>query len=147
MTLSTLPSSWPRSVAILICIGFLAFGLIRIGVGGALLGQEIGWWSQGGEMAEALAETRQFLADKSPQALIPLSPAAYFAVIIFMGMSLSLGAGLYWLKRRGGLSLIALYLATHGWLFVNFQTINPKIAVLAVGVALWLVLLWARKRT
>jgi hypothetical protein len=146
MRLPKLLSNWPRVVAILICLGLLAFGLIRIGVGGALIGQELGWWSQGGEMAEALAETRHFLAEKSPQALIPMSPAAYFGVIIFMGVSLSLGAGLCLMNRRGGLSLIALYLATHGWLFVNFQTINPKIAVLGLGIAMWLVLLWVRRR-
>jgi len=43
-----------RTMAIVICVIFPASGLIRIGVGGILIGQSAGWRALGGEAEEAL---------------------------------------------------------------------------------------------
>lgn len=125
----------------MISLAFLGFGLVRIGVGAAMTGQAMGWWSVGGEMAEALADTQRFIGERSVN-LAGFSPSTYLAYIAAMGVVLSAGAAARLFGRRWGLAMIALYLAMHAALFVNFWTINPKIAWLAGGIGLWLILWW-----
>ena len=80
-----------RAIAILVALVFLASGLIRIGVSGLMIGEAAGWWSFGGEAAEALAGTRAFLAE-APMNLLGFSVPAYFAYIGAMGLVVSVGA-------------------------------------------------------
>ena len=62
-----------------------------------------------------------------------------------MGLTISLGAiGQLW-RKQWGLVLIGVYLLSHAALFVNFQTVNPKVALLGLAVALTLVLAWANR--
>ncbi|WP_421993070.1 hypothetical protein [Qipengyuania sp.] len=131
-----------RAIAILVALVFLASGLIRIGVSGLMIGEAAGWWSFGGEAAEALAGTRAFLAE-APMNLLGFSVPAYFAYIGAMGLVVSVGAVGALLRRRWGLTWLAAYTAMHGALFVNFWTINPKIWLVALSAAAIGVLWWA----
>ncbi|WP_109356155.1 hypothetical protein [Sphingorhabdus sp. EL138] len=133
-----------RKLAILICLLFLASGLIRIGVGGMMIGQAAGWWSFDGEAVEALAETRLFIAGQEAN-LVGFTPISYFAFILFMGVTISLGAiGQIW-RKQWGLVLIGIYLLSHGALFVNFMTVNPKIFLWGLSVLMTAILVWANR--
>ncbi len=129
-----------RIAAIVLCCAFLLFGLIRIGVGTAMIGQELGWWAFGGEMAEALADTHRFVGERETN-MLGFVPLSYFLFIVGMGLALAAGAILALWRRRLGYGLIALYLAMHGLLFLNFLTVNPKIAYLLVGTGLLVLLI------
>lgn len=131
-----------RKLTILICLIFLASGLVRIGVGGMMMGQAAGWWAFPGEAAEALAETRRFIAEREAN-LVGFTPISYFAFILLMGLTVSAGAlGQLW-RRQWGLVLIGVYLLSHAALFVNFMTVNPKIFLWGLTVVMAGVLVWA----
>ena len=134
-------------LAIAIALFFLGFGLVRMGIGAAMFGYELGWWTLGGEFAEVLPEARDFLAKHASQAIFPWSVSFYFALIFVMGVVLSAGAWSYLRGARGkGLALIAVYLALHGGMFLNYQLINPKIWLWAGTVAAWVYLYWWHQR-
>lgn len=133
-----------RKLGILICLIFLASGVIRIGVSASMIGQAESWWMFGGEAVEALADTQRFIADRDVN-LIGFSPLTYFAFILFMGLTISLGAiGQIW-RKHWGLVLIGIYLISHGALFVNFMTVNPKIFLWGLSILAALVLIWANQ--
>lgn len=133
-----------RKLAIVICLLFLASGLIRIGVSGLMIGEASGWWAFGGEAASSLADTQRFIAEREAN-LVGFTPLYYFAFILFMGLTISLGAiGQMW-RKIWGLVLIGIYLLSHAVLFVNFMTINPKIALLGLAILLTLILVWANR--
>jgi hypothetical protein len=135
-----------RTTAILICIIFLAFGLIRIGVGSALIGQELGVLNIEA-LSAPIEEVKDFLEKRQDQQIIKLNALSYLGVIVFMGVSLALGA-VGAIRHKGwGLALIGVYLLTHAGLFVNLQTINPKIAYLGIGVLLYAVLILVNRQT
>ena len=96
-----------RTIVIVICVLFLASGLIRIGVGGIMIGQSTGWWALGGEAEEALIETERFIGERESN-LIGFTPVSYFGIIIFMGLSISLGAIGQIGRRHWGMVLIVL---------------------------------------
>lgn len=138
-----MPQRMLRTLSVIICIAALLFGLVRLGVGGAMFGMEAGWWTLGGEFAEVLPEARAFMAKHEAQAIMPWSLSFYFGLIAVMGVVLIVGAVQYLRGRlTSGLTLMALYLAMHGGMFFNYQLINPKIMIFAVTVLLWLVLWW-----
>ena len=62
-----------------------------------------------------------------------------------MGITISVGAiGQMW-RKQWGLVLITVYLLSHAALFVNFMTINPKLALLALAIFATMVLRWANQ--
>jgi hypothetical protein len=130
-----------RRVATLISIAFLAYGLIRLGVGSALLGQEIGLFD-----IEAFRgpvhDVGEFLARSSDEQLIPVSVAGYVSYIALMGVVLLTGALRSLMNRPFGLTFIGAFLVMYALLFVNFQTINPKAVHLAICAGLFGILLW-----
>jgi hypothetical protein len=133
-----------RKLAIVICCVLLASGLIRIGVGGMMIGQAAGWWALEGEAAESLADTPRFISEKKSN-IVGFTPISYFAFIMFMGLTISLGAiGQIW-RKQWGLVLIGTYLLSHGSLFVNFMTVNPKIVFLGLATLLTVILVWANR--
>ncbi len=133
-----------RKLAIAICLLFLASGLIRVGVSLLMIGQAAGWWAFGGEATEALSATQRFIAEQDTN-LVGFTPVAYFAYILFMGVTITLGAiGQLW-RMQWGFVLITIYLVSHAALFVNFMTVNPKFALLALAIAAAIVLRWANQ--
>ena len=73
-----------RKLAIVICCVLLVSVLIRIGVGGMMIGQAAVWWTFDGEAAESLADTQRFLSEQKSN-IVGFAPMAYFAFILFMG--------------------------------------------------------------
>ncbi len=133
-----------RKLAIAICLAFLISGLVRIGVSLIMIGQTLGWWALGGEATEALADTQRFIAEHDAN-LVGFTPLSYFGFILFMGVTISLGAiGQLW-RRSWGLALIILYLVSHAALFLNFMTVNPKIFYLELAIVATMVLVWANR--
>jgi hypothetical protein len=132
-----------RYISIIISIAFLGYGLIRIGVGSALLGQEIGLLDFQA-FREPIDDIAGFLARSREKQIIPVSVVGYVSYIAQMGLVLSVGAIGSLKNKKQGLVLICVFLAMYSLLFVNFQTINPKAAHLAVCAVLFGVLLWVK---
>ena len=130
-------------IAIVICIAFLGFGLIRTGVGSAVLAQDLGA-IQVDAITEPLIETTEFLAEASSKGFYKFSTRTYLMYIIAMGVVLVVGAIGALRRTSWGYGAITLYLGMHAALFINYQTINPKIAFLGLGIALLLALIWAQ---
>jgi len=133
-----------KYVRILISVGFLIYGLIRIGVGSLLLGQETGLVDIEA-FHEPVRDIGAFLAKSADKQLLSVSVAGYVGYIALMGVVLSTGAVMSLKGRSLGLAFIGVFLAMYALLFINFQTINPKAAHLAVCAALFGVLFWLRR--
>lgn len=135
----------PMLVAAFICAIALAFGLVRIGVSGLLLMQAMGGFDVAA-FREPVAEIQQFLTAQNENALIPLTTYGYLAIIALMGVCLVFGAVYSWRRNRLGYGLLSIYLLAHAGLFVNFQTINPKINILIGGIILLIILIFTNQR-
>ena len=62
-------SGWPgKAFYQLICLGFLGFGLVRLGAGSAALLQMAGW-VEFAEITEALIDVERFMAEHADQSL------------------------------------------------------------------------------
>ncbi len=132
-----------KHIKIFVALAFLGYGLIRLGVGSVLLGQEMGIFSFQ-PLHEALTDIGNFIEKASDRQIFPVSVRGYVGYIALMGLVLSAGA-LGTLKDRTiGPLLIAAFIAMYTLLFVNFQTVNPKVVHLAVCVLLFGVLLWSK---
>jgi hypothetical protein len=134
-----------RIIAVVIGIAFLAYGLLRIGVGSAMLGHELGVFDIDA-LQGPIEEVGEFLDKKADKQLIPVTVGGYVGYIALMGLTLSIGAIGSLTNKRFGLPFIATFLLMYAALFINFQTINPKIVHLAVASVLFLLLLWIKKR-
>ena len=134
-----------RIIAVVIGIAFLAYGLLRIGVGSAMLGHELGVFDIDA-LQGPIEEVGEFLDKKADKQLIPVTVGGYVGYIALMGLTLSIGAIGSLTNKRFGLPFIATFLLMYTALFINFQTINPKIVHLAVASVLFLLLLWIKKR-
>jgi len=132
-----------RMIGLSIGILFLGYGLIRIGVGGALLAQSLGMVDFT-ELADATSEVRLFIDARANEQIFPFSVPAYFAYIMAMGTVLAAGAIGAIARRRWGHALLGIYLAMHAALFVNFQEINPKLTGLVVTAVMLFVLVYLR---
>jgi len=133
-----------RKLAIVICLLFLASGLIRMGVSSMMIGQVSGWWVVDGEAVLALEDTRRFIAERDAN-MVGFTPLSYFAFLLFMGVAISVGAVAQLWRQRWALALIGVYLLSHAALFVNFMTVNPKIWLLALASGMAIVLAWANR--
>ena len=130
-------------MGLLIAILLIGYGLIRIGVGGALLAQTLEVVSFS-DLAEATLEVKEFINARASEQIIPFTLTGYFTYILIMGILLSTGAIGVIARRRWGFILLWIYISAHAALFVNYQEINPKIIVLALQVILLLVLIYLR---
>ena len=64
---------------------------------------------------------------------------------MFMGVTVSAGAiGQIW-REQWGMTLIIIYIASHAALFLNFMTVNPKVAYVGLAIVAALVLAWANR--
>jgi hypothetical protein len=132
-----------KYISIIISIAFLGYGLIRIGVGSALLGQELGLLDVEAFRAP-IVDIAGFLAKSGHKQMVPVSVAGYVSYIALMGLVLSAGAIGSLRNQRLGLPLIGAFLVMYALLFVNFQTINPKAMHLAVCAVLFGALFWSK---
>ena len=131
-----------KILAGLICIIALAFGIVRIGVGSVLMAQAAGIIDIAA-FSEPITDIQRFTLEKNDQAIIPLNPISYLAIIAFMGICLVFGAIGAWRQKFAGYAFLVAYLLIHAGLFFNFQTINPKINILIGGIGLLIVLIFA----
>ncbi|MTI41149.1 hypothetical protein [Fulvivirga lutimaris] len=130
-------------IGILITIGLLGYGIIRIGVGSALLAQTIHLVNYT-ELNEATMEVKQFLEERAGKQIVPFTEVTYFAFIVFMGILLTSGAVGALLRKNWGFVVLWIYISTHAALFINYQEINPKIIILVLQVILLIGLKYLR---
>ena len=131
-----------RALALLVITLFIGYGVVRVGVGAALLAQATSLIDFGA-LAGAVTEVAGCLAERTDRALVPISVPAYFAYIMAMGALLVAGGWGALLRRPWGYVSLATYLVLHAGLFVNYQEVNPKlvglaISMVAVGGLAWL---------
>ncbi len=136
-------SNMKNKIGLLIAILLLGYGIIRIGVGGALLAQTLKIVNFS-ELSEATLEVKQFIDIRANKQIIPFTLTGYFAYILVMGILLTTGAIGAIVRRKWGFILLWIYLANHAALFINYQEINPKIFVLVLQVVLLFVLIYLR---
>ena len=129
-----------NKIGLLIAMLLLGYGLIRIGVGAALLAQTMELINYS-DLSEGALEVKQFINNRASEQLIPFTLTGYFTYILVMGILLTIGALGTIVRRRCGFILLGIYLAMHAALFINFQEINPKIIVFALQVILLFVLI------
>lgn len=130
-------------IGLLIAILLLGYGLIRIGVGGALLAQTFGIINFS-DLTEASLEVKQFINIRASGQLIPFTLAGYFTYILVLGVLLTSGAIGIIVRMRWGFILLGIYITMHAALFINFQEINPKLIVLALQVIMLILLIYLR---
>jgi len=130
-------------IGLLIAILLLGYGIIRIGVGTALLAQtfQIVNFS---ELNEATLEVKQFMDNRATKQIIEFSLTGYFAYILIMGLILTSGAVGTIFRKGWGFVLLWIYIAGHGALFINFQEINPKLIGFALQIILLITLIYLR---
>lgn len=123
-----------------IAIGFLIYGSFRIAGGVPAVAQLMGWGDTdiGRSVVDALAPAFPALTRR---ALIPLSMQAYLGWSTIMGIILTTGSLLALFKRRVGYWLMAAYFILFGVMFINYLVFNVKIAHLATGLVLFLIML------
>ena len=132
-----------NKIGLFITLLLLSYGLIRMGVGGALLAQTLEFINFP-ELAVATLEVKEFINIRASEQIIPFSLKGYFTYIILMGLLLSFGAFCTIVRWRWGFILLWIYIGMHAALFVNFLEINPKIIVLVLQVILLCVLKYLR---
>jgi hypothetical protein len=118
-------------VGLLIALLLLGYGLVRVGVGGALLAQSFNILDFA-ELSKAIAEVREFIEARSDKQIIPFTLGGYFTYIVTMGILLSIGSFGTLIRKKWGFVFLTIYILFHGALFINFKEINPKITVLVI---------------
>ena len=136
-------SNMKNKIGLLIAILLLGYGIIRIGVGAALLSQTFEIVSSS-DLAEATLKVKQFIDIRADKQIIPFTLTGYFSYILVMGILLTAGAIGAIIRRKWGFILLWIYLANHAALFINFQEINRKLFVLALQVVLLFLLIYLR---
>ena len=126
-----------NKLGLLIAILLLGYGIIRIGVGGALLAQafEIVNFP---DLADASLKVEEFMNIRVSKQIIPFTIVGYFTYILVMGLLLSVGAIGTMVRKSWGFTLLWIYIAFHAALFINYQEINPKLIVLLLQLILLL---------
>ncbi len=133
-----------KKIGIVIGVTLLLYGLLRIGVGSLLLSQHLGWLDVLA-LQDANRDVGTFLAKSADQQLIAVSVPAYLGYIAVMGLVLAAGAVRTLRDKSLGLRLMAIFLLMYAMLFINFQTVNPKLMHLAVCTVLYVVLCWLKQ--
>ena len=136
-------SNIKNKIGLFIAILLLGYGIIRIGVGAALLAQTFEIVSSS-DLAEASLKVKQFIDIRADKQIIPFTLTGYFSYILVMGILLTAGAIGAISRRKSGFILLWIYLANHAALFINFQEINRKLFVLALQVVLLFLLIYLR---
>jgi hypothetical protein len=124
----------------MIATAFLVYGGFRVFGAVPAVAQLLGWADTdiGRSVVEAL--TPAFPA-MSQRAIIPLSMASYLSWSALMGIVLTAGSLLALFKVRVGYLLMAAYFALFAVMFINYLVFNVRIAHLAAGFGLFLLML------
>lgn len=115
----------------IISVIFLIYGTVRLGVSSLLLLQ-LSEFLQIAALQEALNEVSTFLTTKQTSALIAVNVLGYLSYLWIMGALLVAGAIGLFQRKLIGQHTITIFLVLYVLLFVNFQTINPKVMHLIV---------------
>jgi len=129
--------SYKKYLAITIGLAFLVYGGIRLGVSSLLLLQTLDFLAIP-NLQEGVDEVVKFMAKIREQALLPLSALGYIIYLWLMGLLLVIGAIGCLMRKQFAQTSIATFLVLYVALFINFQTINPKIFHLIVCALLLL---------
>lgn len=134
-----------RVTGLVLTLLLLGYGLVRIGVGGSLLAQELAWINFP-ELADALADMKVFFDARADRQLLPFRMMAYNGYILGMGLVLTAGAVGVMYYRRWGFIVLGVYLMMHAALFVNYQefSLNKKVLGLALQCLILIVLCYLR---
>lgn len=133
-----------KKIIIGISILFLIYGVVRFGVSSALLMQSFGWVNFP-DFQDGINEIGMFLVEKNPSSLFSLSAVGYLSYLWVMGALLIIGAiGFLKNKSFGPVSMSA-FLVLYVMLFINFQTVNPKVFHLIVCALLFGVVMKAKR--
>jgi len=108
-----------------------------------LLGQEIGLLDFQ-VFHVPIDDIGAFLMKSTERQIIPVSVSGYVGYIALMGVVLSIGAFRALKNLPFGLFFIGAFIVMYVLLFVNFQTINPKVIHLGVCIILFGVLRWLK---
>lgn len=127
-----------------ICLAFLVYGALRIGVSSLLLLQAAGSLSLP-DLQEGLLEVYHFMAMIKEQALIPFTSITYLIYLWLMGLLLVTGAIGCTIRKPFGLYALYSFLIMYAGLFINFQTINPKVIHLLACAILVVAYKWLIK--
>ena len=94
-----------NKLGLLIAILLLGYGIIRIGVGGALLAQafEIVNFP---DLADASLKVEEFMNIRVSKQIIPFTIVGYFTYILVMGLLLSVGAIGTMVRKSWGLHFV-----------------------------------------
>jgi len=130
-----------KYIGTLISLALLIYGLIRVGGGSVLLGQEIGLLNFE-TFHKPIKDIGIFIAKSTDKQIIPVSVVGYVSYSTLMGLVLSIGATGALKNQSFGLPFIGTFLAMYALMFVNFQIINRKAIDLAICTILFGILLW-----
>lgn len=123
---------------LLYTIGLVLFfyGCIRLGVSSLLMLQLHGVL-QISALQEGLGEVANFMSAAEGKALMPISTFGYLSYLWVMAVLLVSGALATLTRKRVSRYLIGAFLLLYIVLFINFQTINPKVIHLLVCALLF----------
>lgn len=133
-----------KKVIIGISILFLIYGGVRFGVSSALLLQSFGLINFP-DFQDGINKIAKFLIEKNPSSLLALSAVGYLSYLWLMGSLLISGAIGFIKNKSFGPQSMAAFLILYVMLFINFQTINPKIIHLIVCAVLFGIVMKAKK--
>lgn len=112
-------------------LAFFVYGAFRIGVSSLLILQIQEFLSYP-ELQAALVEIDNFITLHQTQMIIPVSSFGYLCYLWLMAALLIVGAFGLVARRQFGQTSLYIFLTLYTALFVNFQTINPKVFHLVV---------------
>lgn len=119
-------------------LAFLGYGLFRTGVSSLLLLHTFEL-IHSLELQAAIDEVQQFMLKVNPKAIIPASATGYIFYLTAMGLLLIVGGIGCIIRASFAQYSLNSFLALYAALFINFQTMNPKIFHLIICAVLLLI--------
>lgn len=132
-----------RYIEKFITLAFLGYGLIRLGVGSMLFVQIVGLFDFQ-VFHGPIDDIGNFLGKSDQKQIVPVSITGYVIYIALMGLVLSIGAIRALKNMPFGLSFIGAFILMYVLLFINFQTINPKVIHLGICIFLFATLFFLK---
>lgn len=125
----------------LLAAGFFIYGAMRLGGSVPAIGQIMGWWDT--ELGRGVVEAIEpELPTLNAGSFVAYSLGGYIGWSATMGLLLTAGSLLALFRVRAGYALMALYFILFAAGFVNSLVFNVKLLHLAVGVGLFVLMIW-----